>query len=101
IICPSSRILTPSSGYDIRCLSEDASVESKSQAARDNITLNLRSPAADDGQTRVAKEPLHGVFHAVAVAAEDLQPEIGYRLVGFAGVKLQHRGIAARRLSLR
>src|SRR5208283_3461181 len=101
MIWPSSRILTPSSGYDIKYLSEDACAESKSQAARDNVALNLRRPAADHGQARVAEKPLHRIFHAVAVAAEDLQSEVRYRLVGFAGVELQHRRVAARGLALR
>src|SRR5664280_320198 len=101
MIWPSSRILTPSSGCDISCLSEKPSFGSKSQSARDNVALNLRSPAADDRQPRIPEKPLHRIFHAVAVAAENLQPEIGYRLVGFAGIELQHGGIAARRLALR
>jgi hypothetical protein len=58
-------------------------------------------PAPMTREPRVAEEALHRVFHAVAVAAEDLQPEVGYRLVGLAGVELEHRGVAARRLALR
>src|SRR5665213_225475 len=101
MIWPNSRILTPSSGCDINCLSEKPSLGSKSQSARDNIALNFRSPAADDGQPRIPEKPLHRIFHAVAVAAENLQPEIGHRLVGFAAVELQYGGIAARCLALR
>src|SRR5450631_3903635 len=101
MIWPSSRILTPSSGCDIKCLSERPSVGSKSQSPRDDVALILRRSAANDGQPRIAEESLHRIFHTVAVAAENLQPEVGHRLVGFAGVEFQHGGIAARRLALR
>src|ERR1035438_1058300 len=101
MIWPNSRILTPSSGCDINCLSEKPSFGSKPQSARNNVALNFRIPPADNGQPRIPEKSLHWIFHAVAVAAENLQAEIGYRLVGFPAVELQHGGIAARCLALR
>src|SRR5215471_13144496 len=105
MIWPSSRMRTPSSGCDITCFPKRthaaAPLGSQAESPRDDVALNLRRAAADHGEPRVAEEALHRVFHAIAVAAENLQPEVGHRLVGFAGVELEHGRVAARRLPLR
>ena len=58
-------------------------------------------PPPMTAKPRVAEEPLHRIFHAIAVAAHNLQPQIGNQLCTPPGIQLQHRGIVAGRPALR
>src|ERR1700693_5539181 len=102
MIWPSSSILTPSSGCDITCFPKTqaytapraaCAVRSKSEALRDDVALNFRGARPDNGKARIAKVALHWIFHTVAVAAKNLQAEIGDGLIGLAGIELEHRRV--------
>src|SRR5262249_18621075 len=87
MIWPRSSMRTPARGCDITCFPKfrahaagaDA-LGSQPESPRDDVALNFRRAAADHGEARVAEEALHRVFHAIAVAAENLQPEVRHRL---------------------
>src|SRR5262245_23832667 len=73
----------------------------ESEAACDDVSLNLRRASAQRGETRIPEETLHRVFHAVAIAAENLHTEVRYGLVGLAGVELEYCRVVTRCLALR
>src|SRR5262245_25175426 len=64
----------------VEILSGDSQLQA--EPASDDVALDLRSARPYRRQPRVAEEALHRVVHAVAVAAEYLQPQVGNRLVG-------------------